>query len=140
MQIAEKKWFVNLGSHMISSQSFWLWKENVWCHIVLCLKERIDWKTKNYLFDLFRDPSDSVCVLTLTINIIRTRDGISPIVTIAEGTSVLNGALIFDSKSSPVHGDKGGLNLPDACSNMCTGHSLRWLSCQESLKAIRKSN
>lgn len=51
MQIAEKKWFVNLGSHMISSQSFWLWKENVWYHIVLCLKERIDWKTKNYLFD-----------------------------------------------------------------------------------------
>lgn len=57
-------------------------KGNVRCHIVLCPKERIDWKTQNYSFDLFRDPSDSVCVLTLTINIIRTRDGIFPIVTI----------------------------------------------------------
>lgn len=47
------------------------------------VSKRKDWlENQDYLFDLFRDPSDSVCVLTLTINIIRTRDGISPIVTI----------------------------------------------------------
>lgn len=49
---------------------------------MLCLKERIDWKIKNYLFDLFWDFLDSVCVLIFIINIIRIRDGIFLIVII----------------------------------------------------------
>lgn len=43
-----------------------------------------------------------------------------------EGILVFNGVLIFDSKSSFVYGDKGGLNLFDVCFNMCIGYSLRW--------------
>lgn len=100
------------------------------CLVSYCVvSQRKDWLE----FDLFQWILQTVCVcvLTLTINIIRTRDGIFPIVTIdplcGRGNIGTQWSIDFRQQEySPVHGDKGGLNLPDACSNMCTGHSLRW--------------
>lgn len=125
-----KKCYVNFDvcwSSLNRITAILMGKGSVWCHIVLCPKEKIDWN----LICSGGSFRQCVCVLTLTINIIRTRDGIFPIVTIdplcGRGNIGTQWSIDFRQQEySPVHGDKGGLNLPDACSNMCTGHSLRW--------------